>query len=192
MSAPQKPNPITGLILAGGQSRRFGSDKALYELNGQALITRCFNLLKGIASPVMISVANESKTYDTPAIITDAMHVADQFQDAGPLGGLHAGLKAAQSPWLFVTAVDLPFITHATITSLTDLISDDLDAVIATDGDRIQPLLGCYKTSLAPQVAHRIYQKKLSATKFVLSLRHMLIQITPAELRNVNQLGDLP
>ncbi len=187
MNVSQKTYPITGLILAGGQSRRFGSDKALHHFQGQTLLDRNVTLLQSVVHPVMISVANESQTYDTSATC-----VVDHFKNVGPLGGLHAGLMATKSPWMFVTAVDLPCITRLAITSIIDTLSDDLDAVVATDGNHIQPLFGCYRTTLRVRLADNIQQKKLSATQFVQSIRHAIVPVAPTSLINVNELKDVP
>lgn len=177
---------MTGLILAGGQSRRFGSDKALHQVGGIEMIIRVYEGLATVASPVLISVANHTQRYDLPLT-----HVYDQFPGHGPLAGLHAGLLTAKTPWVFTTAVDLPFITPSAIQLITKNIADDVDAVVASDGQRLQPLFGCYRRSLVNQIGQLLENNQRSATHFAELLKPSIVELPKTILKNINHKNDL-
>ena len=181
-----RPACCAGLILAGGQSRRFGSDKALHQIDGLSMIERAYNTLAKAANPILISVAHSGQTYDLPA-----QHVCDIHKDKGPLGGLHAGLQTAHTQWVFVTAVDLPFINESAIRLIIDHITDEEDAIVAVSNGRMQPLFGCYHTSLVASLEERLKCDQLAATQFVKDIRTIFLDMPASLLTNVNQPEDL-
>lgn len=177
---------ITGLILAGGQSKRFGSDKALHVIDGQSMIQRIYDVLSVIADPMFISTGMSDRNYGLPV-----KHLIDTYPDAGPLAGLHAGLLVADTEWLVVLATDLPFVTTDILKQLIDQCDEISDAVVARSMNRIQPLCGCYRTKLAKLAANRLQQKKRSVMGFLDSLNVKTVDIPGAAMRNINQLSDL-
>jgi len=94
----------TALILAGGDSRRMGQDKPTLLLEGETLLARVAGSMQALFPEVLVSV--RSHRMDLPW-----QQVCDADQGAGPLAGVLAGMAAAQTPWLFVLACDMPFIS---------------------------------------------------------------------------------
>jgi len=95
----------TGVILAGGESRRMGSDKSLLPLEGERFIERTHQLLAGLFAEVLI-VTNTPEPYrDIPC-----RKIADIHRGRGALAGIHAGLHHANQPQIFVVACDMPFL----------------------------------------------------------------------------------
>jgi molybdopterin-guanine dinucleotide biosynthesis protein A len=95
---------ITGLILAGGASRRMGSDKAFLLVDGVPLIERVHSVLAPLFAEVLIAAGGrtpERGPFPAPTLY-------DEAPGLGPLGGFVAGLKAARTPWVFVVACDMP------------------------------------------------------------------------------------
>ena len=78
---------ILGVVLAGGQSTRFGSDKALAELGGQTLLARAYDALGGFCELVVVAGREKGPGH----VIPDWPHAG-----MGPLGGIAAGLRLAQ------------------------------------------------------------------------------------------------
>jgi molybdopterin-guanine dinucleotide biosynthesis protein A len=78
---------ILGVVLAGGQSTRFGSDKALAELGGQTLLARAYDALSGFCELVVVAGRDKGPGH----VIPDWPHAG-----MGPLGGIAAGLRLAQ------------------------------------------------------------------------------------------------
>ena len=78
---------ILGVVLAGGQSTRFGSDKALAELGGQTLLARAFDTLTGFCELVVVAGRERGPGH----VIPDWPHA-----NMGPLGGIAAALRLAR------------------------------------------------------------------------------------------------
>ena len=114
--ATGQPVPeLYGLVLAGGRSRRFGSDKASLEIEGQTLLARTAALLKPHVRQVFVSVRPD-QTND--ALRTGFQLIADQRQDAGPAAGLLAAHDhLTDAAWLIV-ACDLPRLNQPAIERL--------------------------------------------------------------------------
>ena len=119
----------TGIILAGGQSRRMGIDKAFIEFRGQTLIERVIGTLRSMCDAIVI-VANDREPYAR----LDAQVVPDSVPDFGPLAGLHAGLNAMRSELGVVVAVDMPFLNPNLLRAMI-AAAEGWDAVIPALGD---------------------------------------------------------
>ncbi len=91
---------VTGVILAGGRSRRMGRDKATLTVDGRTLFERMHDAFDGVFEQILIAG-------DRPDLASAAVPCfADEFPGSA-LGGIHGGLKAAQTPWIFVAPCDL-------------------------------------------------------------------------------------
>jgi len=111
-----------GIILAGGQSRRMGRDKALLPLPGAEhvpFISHLATLLLKVCAEVVLVTrdADQSAAY-APYLSPSVRVVADQVPAIGPLMGLASGLHAIQSSHALVTAVDTPFLQPALLAFL--------------------------------------------------------------------------
>ncbi|ULH15725.1 molybdenum cofactor guanylyltransferase [Deinococcus sp. KNUC1210] len=133
-------------ITAGGQSRRFGQDKALFVIGGQTLLERVAGSLTHFEPRLLVAPAGK--------YVQDGwQHLPDTRPGAGPLAGLEAALGAAPPGWLAFSAVDLPFLTQAYWTRLTDAVQPDVQAVYGLDASgRRQPLAALYRTAALPTV----------------------------------------
>ena len=129
---------IEGFILAGGASSRMGSDKAALRLGEETFVARVASALSGVAGRVsLVSSRHEPGSFGLPL-------VRDFFDGAGALGGLHAALLCAQSPWAAVVSCDLPFVTAELLRRLASLAGGfDAVAPLQKDG-RLQPLCALY------------------------------------------------
>jgi len=130
---------IAGFILTGGASSRMGSDKARLLLQGQTFVARIAQALKGVASSLSIVSARHSDAQAGLPIVTD-IHTG-----CGALGGLHAALTEARTPWIVVVSCDLPFVTGELFTYLAALRDEQSEAVAPVQADgRPQPLCALY------------------------------------------------
>ncbi len=177
----------TALILAGGQSRRFGENKARAQVAGQPMITRVFDVLDACFPTVLISTAIPGISFDLPV-----QHIPDLYPDTGPLGGIHAGFAHAVSPWLFVCAVDLPFITPEAVHQILTACSDAMDGAMATDNNRAQPLFGCYNTKLAAPIDQFLVAGGRSVFRFLETQNIKTVHVPADVLQNINYPEDLP
>ena len=129
----------SALILAGGESRRMGQDKANLQLGERSLLQSVAAILQPLFEEVIVSVRETRPEISLPQVFDDARYY-------GPLAGLAAGLKRAHSPWLFVVACDMPFISPAVI---NDLAARRLsvEAVVPRVQGYPQPLAAFYSAS---------------------------------------------
>ncbi len=147
---------FSAVILAGGESRRMGRDKAWLEFEGQPLIARSLAVAWELgATEVFISgrVGEDYSALNCPVLF-------DLEPGFGPLGGIERGLHATTSPLLLVLAVDLPQMTADFLRKLLAKCDSLTGAMAKLDG-RFEPLVAIY-----PKRCHAI------AFDFVIHSRH--------------------
>jgi len=178
----------TGLILAGGRSRRFGADKARHPVRDQPMIEHVYAALAAVAGEVYVSVRALEEGDGFPATA-----LPDRLPDAGPLGGLHAGLHAARTPWLLVVACDLPFITPEALERLLEARDKAVQAVVAeNEQGRLQPLCACYRVSILPVVEARLQAGRRAMHGLLDQLETVgTVRLPDEVLRNINRPTDL-
>jgi molybdopterin-guanine dinucleotide biosynthesis protein A len=129
------------VVMAGGDSRRMGQDKASLVLGERTLLQSVAATLQPLFTEVIVSVRQ-------PRPDTNLRQVRDDPAHSGPLAGLAAALEQAATPWIFVAACDMPFITPAVVEYLA-LQRADCQAVVPVVGGFPQPLAAFYaKTCL--------------------------------------------
>ena len=149
---------FSAVLLAGGKSSRFGTDKALAKIDGVELWRRQFSLLRALG-PNEIYVA----AAEPPIWIDDQLQfVRDAMPNAGPLSGVAAALCECTTSHLLVLAVDLPQMTAAFLQSLVDLSSEGCGAVPKRNGF-FEPLAAIY-----PQSCRALADRQLRAGKFMM------------------------
>lgn len=124
---------LSGIVLAGGASRRMGRDKAWIELDGKFLIERVLDALRQVCSETII-VTNAAGFEGLSARFVSERIVPDEFPNAGSLGGLYSGLNAAENELAFAVACDMPFLNPTLIQELISF-SSNYDIVIASAQD---------------------------------------------------------
>ena len=130
------------VVLAGGESRRFGSDKALARFRGEPLIARVVRELRNVGFNQVAIAAKEPEKY------ADAAPGAELLRDVRPiqtpLAGLAAGLRASRHALVFACAADMPFAADAAlIDALTAAIAGH-DAAVPHAAGSLQPLCGLW------------------------------------------------
>ena len=145
---------MAAIILAGGQSRRFGSDKALVPIGGVPLIERVMDAAEA-ACPCVFIIANEPEKY--VRYKSRAEILRDEIPDQGPLGGLYTGLLASPDIDNILLPCDAPFISPDLIRLVLDNLSDS-DAVVPRYGGRDHTALAGYSETCLAAV-----EKSLSA-----------------------------
>lgn len=131
---------ITGVILAGGASRRMGSNKALLEVDGNSIISRTYRTLAGMFHEVLI-VTNSPHDYD----FLPCRKVPDIYANVGSIAGLHSALAHSDTAHTFVTACDMPFLDQSIIGYLCRLQQKEgFEATIPYSEGGQEPLHGVY------------------------------------------------
>ena len=139
---------MSGIILAGGKSRRMGQDKADLCLMGSTLLFRQVEKMRSLGiTDIMISGASCQ-------LLPETRIIADEYEDRGPLGGLHACLKAAENPCCLVLGVDIPLLPASTLAHLQRQHSSGITVLRHPGG--VEPLIGVYDSDLHQIIASLI------------------------------------
>lgn len=143
---------LTGVILAGGESRRMGTDKAFFEVDGVPMITRVVETLRQTCLEVVV-VAKAACAYSGlgARVVIDA----EPFQ--APLVGVCSGLRAVLTPWAFVAACDLPYLAPEAVRLLARLARGH-DAAVPLVGGLWHPLHAIYSAGSVSVLEARLAQ----------------------------------
>ena len=137
---------ISGVVLAGGANKRFnGSTKAKIVIDGKTIISRIIDTLTDIFDEIIIvtNTPEEYEEFKKHKIITDV------FDKKGPLGGIHAALKASSKEAIFVFAGDMPFLNKGLIIKQIEYYRNHkYDILIPMINENIEPLHGIYDLSV--------------------------------------------
>jgi molybdenum cofactor guanylyltransferase len=169
---------LTGVLLVGGASRRFGSPKALAEMKGETLGERAWRVL-GAVCDERIALGKQ----------VDGLGFSFPVQDDGtpvraPLAGVVAGLRAASNDVTVFLPVDCPLISAAALTKLAEACAD---AAVSQTG----PLPGAYRRTALPELEQRLADRELALASALDSLDTRVVELDPEELVNINTEGDL-
>ncbi|MEN6440381.1 MAG: molybdenum cofactor guanylyltransferase [Syntrophobacter sp.] len=141
---------MTGAVLAGGKSLRFGKNKALEVVGGMRLVERSVQSLRPFCDHVMI-VVNDLSLY----LELGVPLVRDIIPHQGPLGGLYTALLFSEYEWVFVKATDMPLI----VPQVAELIigaRQGFDVVVPMIGDFFEPLFALYNRRCLPVIARQL------------------------------------
>ncbi|HET7833174.1 MAG TPA: molybdenum cofactor guanylyltransferase [Gallionella sp.] len=167
----------TGLILAGGDSRRMGRDKANLLLGEQTLLLRVANVLQCSFPRVVASVRQPHSEISFPQVCDDPAF-------AGPLAGLAAGLASVSTPWVFAVACDMPFLTQPVIERLAGHRSG-YQAVVPVVQGHLQPLAAFYAGSCLEVIRNQLAAGNSNSLRAVLK-ELQVCYVGEAEMREAD------
>ena len=163
---------LTGILLVGGASTRFGSPKALARIGDETLAERTWRVL-GAACDERIAVGKGDEELPFPVL-------ADGEEEHAAIHGLVAGLRVARTDVCVVLPVDCPNVTPAALRALADACRD---AAIPQTG----PLPGAYRKSALPALT----SGELSIRRALAGLDVAVVELDERVLANVNTPEDL-
>jgi molybdenum cofactor guanylyltransferase len=183
---------FSAVLLAGGESRRMGRDKATLPWRGRPLWEWQIEKLRALR-PEKILLSARS---DVPWRPVDAELLRDAPPSRGPLSGLAAALAAIKTDHLITLAVDMPFMTTENLLTLCNLAAKGIGVIPTIDG-KAEPLGAIY-----PKKAGAVFQEALRGDNFSLQplvrklialnmLREMPVSGSARRLyKSVNELRD--
>jgi molybdenum cofactor guanylyltransferase len=186
-------NDVSAVLLAGGESRRMGTDKATFLFRGKPLWEVQLETLRSLR-PAEIFLSARTDPLWRPH---DVQFIADIPPSCGPLSGLAASLAKIHTAHLLALAIDMPFMNENYLRSMCDAIEPSRGVVALID-NRAEPLAAIY-----PREAEIEFRSALAGTDFSLQniVRHLatsgkLLKISVTEqerplFRNVNTLSDV-
>ena len=163
---------VKGIVLAGGKSRRFGSDKALYKVNDISMLEHSCCLLESVGLPATII---GHKKYEELWFQT----VEDIIPNLGPLGGLLTACRIYPNSHLVVLTCDMPFLTKKSIVQLCAQQLQNYSAVFYSFNNQINPQInpfpGIYDSCLVRDILHLLHQGILSMHSLLEKIQNRLI-----------------
>lgn len=185
-------NTITGIILAGGKSRRMGREKPLIEINGKSLIQTSIDLLSPFCSEVIISANSDIYNQFGKKVIKD------EIANCGPIGGIYSSIKHSSSKLNLILASDTPYIDAEIIEYLISNASDNRITAIVQPNGHIEPLCAIYPSNITNNLENHIksVNYKLINILHDLDFKPLLIDetndfFTERSFKNLNTPEDL-
>jgi molybdopterin-guanine dinucleotide biosynthesis protein A len=169
---------LTGILLVGGASSRFGSPKALAQLGGETLAERGWRVL-GEVCRERLAVGKAADGLALPFPLLD-----DGSEVRAPLAGLVGGLRAATGDVVLVLPVDCPLVDAD---ALRALARGCRDAAVPPTG----PLPGAYRRGVLPVLERRLAAGELRLWDALAELDVAVVELDPSLLANVNEPSDL-
>jgi len=184
---------VAAFILAGGKSTRMGADKAFLALDGRTLLARALDLARSVTHDVLI-VGEAAKFAPFAPVVEDV------FPGCGPLGGIHAALRASQTELNLILAVDMPFVPPALLPFLiTRARSSRAMVTVARAGGGWQPLCGVYRQEFADVAEKALHEGRYKIDALFDEARTQAIRedeleaagFSPSVFRNLNTKEEL-
>jgi molybdopterin-guanine dinucleotide biosynthesis protein A len=169
---------LTGVLLVGGASTRFGSPKALAVVDGETLAARLWRLL-GDSCDERIAVGKHADELELPFDVLD-----DGTAVRAPIAGVVAGLRAAKHDVTVVVPVDMP---HLTARALHDLAAACRDVAVPQTG----PLPGAYRRAALPALEAALADRRLALRDAIAVLDVATVELDESLLMNVNSPHDV-
>lgn len=185
---------IAGVVLAGGQSSRFGRPKMFEPLHDVPLYQYSLQSLKENQLSCYIIATNDDLF---PFFQPDEQltFLIEKTKHQGPLFVLHELLQTFKEvDWFFLIAADMPYMTADFVQKMLHEIDESYDAIIPKQHERIQPLAGLYHRKILEKTTKLIAQERRSM-KALLDLIHVhYIPFSDNErvFTNINYEQDLP
>ena len=149
---------VSAIVLAGGRSSRFGSDKLVAEMDGRRILDLAIEQVAAVGDEILLVLApGDERVLPTSSAIV--RRVIDPELHGGPLVGLLAGLEAVEQPIVVLVGGDMPTLSGAVLgLMIRALIASEASAdavVLASRGERL-PLPAVLRTGAATTVARRL------------------------------------
>jgi molybdopterin-guanine dinucleotide biosynthesis protein A len=151
---------VTGVVLAGGKSRRMGRDKAFLPFGPGLLIERVIEVVQQVTAEVIL-ITNTPEQYQRFGLPM----FSDVIAEAGSLGGIYTGLLSVTTPYSLCLACDMPFVKATFLRFLCDMAAE-ADVVIPRNTGDFQPLCAVYSQVCREPIRRQIAGGRLKITGF--------------------------
>jgi molybdenum cofactor guanylyltransferase len=175
------------LVLAGGRSRRMGRPKPWIEVGNTVLLRYVVERLAPAFSEVIVSFGEPEQMEQ----LVPYRVVFDRKANAGPLGGLEAGLLAARREVMFAVACDMPYVTQE-VAELAVAAARNCDAAIPRHDGLFEPVCGAYRKTALPAIVGALDAGNLVAHDIVEHLDVTWLEgLDVAQFESLNTPADL-
>lgn len=169
---------LTGVLLVGGASTRFGSPKALAWLDGETLAARAWRTLRE-ACDERLAVGKRADGLELPFELLD-----DESETRAALTGIVAGLRASRARIAVMLPVDTPLVTPDVLRELAAACAD-------AAAPRSDPLPAAFDRRALPVLERRLRDGRLALHEALDELDTRRVEVDAAILANVNTPDEL-
>ena len=182
---------ISGVILAGGLGRRMGGvDKGLLDFLGKPLVAHVIARLQPQVDEILInSNSNANREIERYAAFGYKVIADDITGYAGPLAGLHKGMRVARHPYVLTVPCDSPLLPMNLASRLMNaLIQHDADLAVVKTGNQTHPVFCLCRKALLPNLESFLQQggRQFSAWQNSLEVIEVAFSDNPQAFSNVN------
>jgi molybdenum cofactor guanylyltransferase len=156
---------LSAVLLAGGESRRMGRDKAAVVFRDEPLWRRQLRILRDLG-PEKVFVSARTESSWLPA---DTELLLDDLPSRGPLSGLTKAIVRMQTTHLVALAVDMPFVTREQLRFLCTMVSEG-QGIVPVIGERAEPLVAVYPAEAAADFAAALAGTDFSLQRIIRKL----------------------
>ncbi len=168
---PPDSHHVTGVILAGGQSRRMGGeDKALKIVAGKTLLEHVIQWLSPQVDAVLISANRNIEAYQKFGYQVISDEIGDGW---GPLAGIYSAMQHTSTPYIMSVPCDMPLLPGDLVSRMTQEISC-AEVCIVSDGERLQPVIALLKTGLRDQLKESLMAGDRKVEVWMLSRQYAI------------------
>jgi len=161
----------TGVILAGGQNKRFaGVDKAFERIGEASIFEHIYGIFRELFDQLLL-VTNHPEKY----LAWDIPMAADLFDLRSSLTGLHTGLFYTTTPYAFFAACDTPFLRKEMVQTVLNAIAPNLDIVVPRTALGFEPLCAAYSRLCLKPVQAQLEKKQLQIQRLFNTMRTLII-----------------
>lgn len=183
---------ITGILLAGGSSKRMGMEKGQLKIGTRFLYEYPLQVLENLCDEILISTCKGFFETERHTL------VCDELAGIGPLGGIYTCLKKSSNKLNVVLSYDLPLVNEGLLNYLISESNTGEVVLPASKPNRPEPLCGIYNKSILP-VLNRLIEQKRYAVHGILPLVRSRILVMdetmsfyrPDLFLNMNRKSDL-
>lgn len=171
----------SAIILAGGSSTRFNSDKGVLELNGKPLLNHVVDAVKGLVEEVIVVTNSQDRADAYAKLVSSKVRFAvDVCESKGPLVGALTGFEAAKGEYSALLPFDSPFVSQEVLSLLFDCCVGKAAAVPRWTNQEIEPLHAVYHT-----------KQGLEAAKEALAENELDMQAMVEKMRGVRYISTM-
>lgn len=177
---------VTGVILAGGRSSRFGQNKAFAQFHQKTFIERVLRVMRGLFSEVVLVTNTPQEFHSLPIKI-----LVDNEPYQGPMGGITTALECSRHSTIFVVACDMPLLKEEVVREIVER-GRGYDAAIPVHDAYKEYTMALYSKKLLGPMLAAIEKGNLSLKEFCKTITHVAwIPIESESAANVNTQHDL-
>lgn len=179
-------NDLSGFILAGGKSSRFGSDKALARIEGKTMISYSIDLLKPFCQTICVNKGDKDD-YSYPEVYS----ISDLIPGIGPMGGIYSCLKTSETNYNLILTCDMPYISSDLLDNVINIwYKKKQDITICKNKEgKLFPFPGIYSKECIPVLRQLILNqdyKMMNLIKQMHISEYLLSESDERKMANFN------